>query len=214
MRFIALMLLAIVSSCSDQAAKPAWISDLKTGCKVWNQYPQNFESISWSGSCTNELAQGKGVLQWYEGGGRHGNRYEGELKDGKANGRGVYTWLGGRYEGEFKDGNWNGKGVLTNSHSNFEGEFKDGKFDGAGAYTWNDRYHYEGQWKDGKKNGRGVMTFVGGGRYEGEFKDDKANGSGIYAGAGEKYSGTWANGCFREGDRRAVLNATPRECGF
>lgn len=211
-KFIVPMLLAMVSSCGDPVAKPDWITDSKTGCKVWNEHPQNFESISWSGNCTNNLAQGQGVLQWYEGGGRQGNRYEGEFKDGKTNGRGVYTWLGGRYEGEFKDNNWNGRGVLTQPHANFEGEFKDGQFDGRGVYILKDQYRYEGEWKDGKRNGQGVMTFASGGRYAGEFKDGKPNGIGTYAGGGETVSGSWTNGCFREGERRAVVNATAREC--
>ena len=55
------------------------------------------------------------------------NKYEGEWKDGKKNGRGVYTWANGnKYEGEFKDNDFNGRGVYT---------FKDG-------VSW------EGQWEN------------------------------------------------------------------
>jgi len=43
-----------------------------------------------------------------------GRRYEGEWKDDKLNGQGVYTYTDGtRYEGEFKDSKYNGQGVMT-----------------------------------------------------------------------------------------------------
>ena len=45
---------------------------------------------------------------------KNGDKYVGELKDGKQNGQGTYTSAdGGKYEGEFKDGNMNGQGTHT-----------------------------------------------------------------------------------------------------
>jgi hypothetical protein len=42
-----------------------------------------------------------------------GNKYDGEWKDGKMSGHGVYTWADGtRYVGECKDGERSGRGVL------------------------------------------------------------------------------------------------------
>jgi hypothetical protein len=39
-----------------------------------------------------------------------GGKYEGEFKDDKMNGNGVFYWAdGGKYEGEYKDDKMNGK---------------------------------------------------------------------------------------------------------
>ncbi|CAF3973027.1 unnamed protein product, partial [Rotaria sp. Silwood2] len=66
-----------------------------------------------------------------------GNRYEGELKEGKRQGKGKMDFAnGGKYTGDWVDG------IIT----------------GQGVYIWANGDRYEGQWKDGKNNGKG--TFV------------------------------------------------------
>jgi hypothetical protein len=54
------------------------------------------------------------------------DKYEGEWKDGKQSGQGVYTWADGkRYEGGFEDGDLSGRAVMW---------LPDGRiFDGAWA---------------------------------------------------------------------------------
>jgi hypothetical protein len=190
---IALMLLA-AAPLSAQTLQPGWIADTKTGCRVWNTFPLPGESISWTGLCRNDLAQGRGVLQWFKGD-KPTARYDGELRNGKMNGRGYYTWPDGdSYKGEYRDDLRNGRGV----------------------YTWASGNRYEGEWRDGAANGWGVKTWVGGNRYEGEWRDDKANGSGTYtsSGSGRAHFGVWTNGCFRQGDVWFTAGATARECGF
>jgi hypothetical protein len=86
MRFIVMAALAILSSAAAQAARPNWSADSKTGCKVWNPRPIANETISWTGICGNGLAQGQGLLQWYQDGKPNGT-FEGEFRDGKLNGR-------------------------------------------------------------------------------------------------------------------------------
>ncbi|CAF4445802.1 unnamed protein product, partial [Didymodactylos carnosus] len=111
----------------------------------------------------------------------NGARYEGELRDGMLNGRGVWTLPNGeRYEGEFKDDKRHGRGVYTwPSGRRYEGEFKDDKRHGRGVYTWPSGRRYEGEFKDDKRHGRGVYTWPSGRRYEGEFKDGMLNGRGV-----------------------------------
>jgi hypothetical protein len=190
MVFLCLMIFALPSLA--QTANPGWIADSKTGCRVWNSSPKPRETISWSGDCKIGLAQGRGVLQWFVDG-KHGNRYEGEYRGGQANGWGVYTYTdGSHYDGEWKDGRRNGRGVFTFTNGNrYEGEFKDGNF-----------------------NGRGDLRYADGTRYVGEFKDNKVNGTGVLIVGGETYSGTWTNGCYREGGQIAVIGTTRKECGF
>ena len=193
MRPIAFLFLIVFALPSlAQTTKSEWIADSKTGCKIWNSSPKPNETIAWSGDCKIGLAQGRGVLQWFLDG-KRGDRYEGEYRGGQANGRGVYTYTdGSHYDGEWREGRRNGRGVFTFTNGNlYDGEFKDGNF-----------------------NGRGVFTFADGNRYVGEFKDNKVNGTGILVVGGKTYSGSWTNGCYRQGDEIAVIGATRKECGF
>jgi serine/threonine protein kinase len=63
-------------------------------------------------------------------------KYTGNLKDGKPEGKGVYTASGGSYDGEWKNGLPNGFGIIVENDEN--------------------RNTYEGEWKDGFKNGKGT----------------------------------------------------------
>ena len=76
-----------------------------------------------------------------------GNKYEGEFKNGKKDGKGTMTYKNGYiYIGEWKNGYKHGKGVYINSKSQdkFEGEFKNGKADGKGQALYNNGDKYEG----------------------------------------------------------------------
>src|SRR5260370_16727509 len=109
---VAVPLVLFAWPAAAQAPQPGWIADPRTGCRVWSINPQR-EKIAWSGSCAGGLAQGSGVVQWSLAG-RPTRRYEGELRDGKENGRGVYTCHNGRpYEAESRHGQIHGPGVLT-----------------------------------------------------------------------------------------------------
>ena len=62
-----------------------------------------------SGRMVTDMARGRGRTA-------DGDVYEGEFKDGEANGRGTYTWSDGdAYEGEFKDGLKHGRGTWMNT---------------------------------------------------------------------------------------------------
>lgn len=77
-----------------QASKGAYISDKRTGCKAWTDYPSAALSVSWSGSCQDKIASGEGTLTWfYEG--KEVARYTGIVKKGLPDGKGKYTWSNG-----------------------------------------------------------------------------------------------------------------------
>ena len=114
--------------------RPGWSTDARSGCWVWNPYPRPNETVIWSGGCAPDgRATGHGTLEslWES----ETSRYEGEFRDGKREGRGVFTGANGdRYEGEFRDGE-PGRGVFTWADGDrYEGEFRDGKPHGFGDY--------------------------------------------------------------------------------
>ena len=193
------LLVAIALSLSApafaQAPSPdSWIEDGKTGCKIRNPAPQPRESVAWSGACPNGIAEGTGVLQWFDDA-RPTDRYDGEMRDGWENGRGIATStvIADRYEGQWRDGWRHGQGVYS---------FANGDL-------------YEGDWFEGLRTGRGTMVWADGARYEGEWLDSKPDGPGIYTDAADaQFSGSWSAGCFRDGGRRLAISTTAKECGF
>lgn len=97
----------------------------------------------------------------------------------------------------------------------YDGDYVAGRMTGKGWFTWANGEAYDGDWKDDRRTGRGIYTWPDGSRYEGEWRNDKANGQGTKKDAnGKVYSGTWINGCYRRGELRAVVGASPQECGF
>ncbi|MCX7383064.1 MAG: hypothetical protein NT133_17000, partial [Alphaproteobacteria bacterium] len=131
----ALFLLALPAAAQTPLASPGHPGWTRTteGCFVWNPHPEVGETVSWSGGCVSSRASGRGVEIWRSSGGTQ--RYEGDMRDGKGNGRGVGTWGNGiRYDGEWSDGKRHGRGTAT--------------------YPNGDRY--DGEWRDDKRHGRGT----------------------------------------------------------
>jgi hypothetical protein len=191
------------------------ISD--NGCIVLTNYPEVI-SISWSGTCKDSLANGKGILKYYNSNGAvtiyegetfngyrngigtynwtTGEKYEGEWKDDKPNGLGIYTYPNGsKYEGQLSDGKKNGNGILTDINGDkYEGEWKGDLHNGQGTYTWSRGSRYVGQFRDDKPNGQGTFTWPSGSIYVGQHKDGKRHGNGILIDVdGSKYDGEWQN---------------------
>ena len=80
-----------------------------------------------------------------------GRRYDGDMKDGEANGTGKMTWPDGKL---------------------YVGEWKNSKIDGTGKMTWPSGQVYVGEWKDSKRQGRGKIRFSNGIIYEGNWNND------------------------------------------
>lgn len=130
-------------------------------------------------------------------------KYDGEWKDGKINGHGIYTWADGRvYDGMWKDGKCNGRGVQTwASGEKYDGEFKDDKKHGQGTHTWADGAKYVGQYEDDERNGKGVYHSANGVIWDGEFKNGTLNGTATMTrlartrkGKSTTYVGEWKDG--------------------
>ena len=78
------------------------------GCYLWNPFPQDDETVAWSGECSEGLAQGRGETTWYE------NDVVSETDIGpRLGGKSEGFWIisypdGTRSEGTFADGQSHG----------------------------------------------------------------------------------------------------------
>ena len=127
-------------------------------------------------------------------------KYEGIILDNKRELKGVMTYNNGaRYEGEWKDDKKNGKGIYISSHYfncekniglKYEGDFFNDKFEGFGIAIYSNGDKYEGEWKNNKQYGKGTLTNIGGTKYIGDWIDGIYEGNGIYyMNNGERYEG-------------------------
>lgn len=111
-----------------------------------------------------------------------GDRYRGQLSNGKSSGVGVY---------EFADNPGNsGAGALR-----YEGEHQGDTVGGLGITYWRNGDRFAGEARaDGTS--RGVLFFANGQRYEGELRDGNRNGFGIVwsADGSVVMAGRWVNG--------------------
>ena len=131
-------------------------------------------------------------------------KYEGIILNNKRELKGVMLYNdGARYEGEWKDDKKNGKGIYISPHYfncekniglKYEGEFLNDKFEGFGIALYSNGDKYEGEWKNNKKYGRGILTNIEGTKYIGDWKDGICEGYGIYyMNNGERYEGHFSN---------------------
>ncbi len=220
-----------------------WLMDERTNCRMLNSMMNLADGVRWSGACRNGLAEGAGTLQWLRGGqpvgtfvgelrgglaNGHGEstspdggeRYEGDFRKNKREGRGVlFKADGSRYEGEFKNdlpeghgvsylpggatieaefknGLANGFGVvLMPSGGRYLGEFRNGRYDGRGTFITHDNIRYDSEWRDGAQHGHGTITHPDGTRVETQMRDNKPNGFGcMIRPTGERRCGTWCDG--------------------
>lgn len=218
-----------------------WVSDPKTGCKVWSNGSWGLGaglSVRWGGPCSGGIANGRGTLEYFQGGKRlvhgeadlvggkengrvlffseEGARIEAEFRDGKANGRYVFVSADGnnKFDGQYRDDVRNGPGsqIMVDLDARYDGEWVDGKFV-RGIYTRKNGERYEGEFLNYEAHGRGTYTFVDGSRYEGELRDGKPDGRGTYRGKTDDgrwatWTGEWQAGCYDRGPGNRVTVMT------
>jgi hypothetical protein len=151
-----------------------------------------------------------------------GKRYDGQWKDGKKHGTGLFLLGNGTvYTGEFESDMYNGHGTLRTAGGDvytgewvrnkgsgqmsvvlgnddlYEGKMYGGKFHGQGRYTFTkDSSFYEGAWERGLKHGKGgVRLFSNHNKYIGNYFQGEPHGQGvmIYVN-GDQYVGEWNMG--------------------
>ena len=135
---------------------------------------------------------GKGRMVW-----ANGQSYDGDWRDNVAVGEGALVFVNGdRYQGEVQDGMPHGRGKMQFSNDGtFEGQFNRGIPDVEGVYTEKDGSRYAGQWKAGIKNGRGKFVWANGQSYEGDWIADRPEGKGSMTFKnGDVYTGNWQKG--------------------
>lgn len=150
----------------------------------------------------------------------NGDIYQGEWKDGKANGNGTFVrvedqsvydgeWINDEqtgkgtetwdneqsvYTGDFVDGKKTGKGVFTKDGSKYTGDFVDGQFHGEGKYfNALTKRTFEGKFANNNFVS-GKMLMADGSYYKGQYNKDLMNGDGtIYYVNGNAYVGSFEN---------------------
>ncbi|CAG0947322.1 serine/threonine-protein kinase PpkA [Anaerolineae bacterium] len=124
--------------------------------------------------------------------------YTGEVKNGKANGKGKATFDDGAwYEGDFVNNLMQGQGTyLYNTGDRYVGAFANGYRDGRGTYYFKKSGDkYVGQWRQNKQHGQGTYTWADGSSYSGDWISDKRQGQGTYKWTnGDRYVGSWSEG--------------------
>ena len=157
-------------------------------CRVWIPKQGSGDSVTWDGTCKSDVAHGRGTL-FVQRSPSTWDRYDGELRDGKMHGHGVFEWSSGtRYNGQFVDGQLTGSAVLSwRPGASFTGLFENGLPEGQGILQMpttgegalrTEASYKEGEFHRGVLNGRGFVVRPGY-LYEGEFVDDRPHGRGI-----------------------------------
>jgi hypothetical protein len=100
------------------------------------------------------------------------------------------------YVGDIKNGKANGRGVaLLSSGSRYLGEWQNNMKHGIGEFHWPDGAWYEGEYENDKRSGRGTYHFPDGSVFVGHWEDDVREGEGIFY---DKKGGVVAQGVWED----------------
>ena len=135
-----------------------------------------------------------------------GSVYEGEMKDGKPDGRGTLTDARGTYQkGEWRNGvlyRASGTCVFPDGTKE-EGTWNNDGSKSGGTISWPDGRTYKGDWVvvDGQPDlpyGMGTMTWPDGREYAGHFANGKMDGAGkMTYPDGKVEDGAWKDNAFQ-----------------
>jgi hypothetical protein len=158
-----------------------WIKASNTNCLVWDSFPRDGESVTWSGSVMDGKPDGKGVVQWFTNG-TPSTMYEGEMKNGLADGHGIAESHGYTTEGDFENGRLVSKNIIIHYSTGgwYKGENRDGFKEGQGEEMMDGGIKYIGHFKQDRFDGQGTMTWPNGDKITGNWKGSKLAGVGTY----------------------------------
>ena len=132
--------------------KPWNVTEFDKDGNIIAKYAEGVELVEKKAKGVLFTRKVKGEWIWFENGiADDGGKYEGEIENGKPNGKGTLIYRNGtRYVGEYLDGTWNGQGSFYfPDGEKWVGEFKE---DAPWNITWFDR---DGniivKWGDGVK---------------------------------------------------------------
>ncbi|KAH7416362.1 hypothetical protein KP509_14G087600 [Ceratopteris richardii] len=163
------------------------------GCNSGKKLLEKAASFTWTSGekpQQEKIKGGQEGIEVYS----NGDRYEGDFREGRYSGSGVYYYyMSGRYEGDWVDGKYDGFGVETWTNcSQYWGQFARGLREGYGVYCLYTGNIYAGEWLNGQSHGSGVQTSEDGSRFIGEFKWGVKHGVGRYLfGNGDVYAGEY-----------------------
>ncbi len=131
-------------------------------CYVWNPYPVKDETVTWTGGCAGNVANGEGTLTWAVSDGDSNkvtSTNTGRLHYGRFDGHWVLRFPDGPdHEGPFVDGKANGHWILRHSDGRVsEGPFVSGSRNGHWVEHYLNGYVGKGPYVDGKQNGYWVV---------------------------------------------------------
>jgi hypothetical protein len=177
MKKILITLLTIVSLISYAEEKPGYLIDSSNGCKFYVADVTGRE-IKWRGNCINGYADDLGSGKLYKNG-----EYAADVKGKFKNGKPYFVELnmrnGDRYIGDVKEGKIEGNGIFyfnsdgNNKGDKYIGEFKNNAPNGKGKYIHARGDRYIGEFNTWKRNGMGIYYFYDGRVEEGVWENDK-----------------------------------------
>ena len=189
----------------------------RPGCHVWDTYLHLDQTVTWSGSCSDGLADGQGTLVWTRSGKSH--EQTGAITQGKREGESTVRYSDGNvHEGPYVDGERDGRWVIRlASGTVYEGPYMDGKPNGQWVIRFASGAISEGSYVDRKRHGQWVTRFPDGAHLEQEWHHGSREAQpGVYVNSGgERHPGRWSDGCFVDdnGNPRVKLDSkTWEEC--
>ena len=142
---------------------------------------------------------------------QNGERISGKVVNGYFVSESFYdlkkdTFDNGYYEGNYKNGKRNGFGIYHwNSGSRYEGSWVDDSRTGIGEYFWPDGSRYVGEWHGSKMTGYGTYYYPTGTVFKGKWlNDEKVLGRQVYSWG--YYEGEWGNQTWCGKGREVITN--------
>ena len=104
------------------------------------------DNSKYEGDLSNGLASGKGSRKWNDG-----DSYQGDWENGIPSGSGIYKYTDGTtYTGELQNGLWHGNGTIEYPDgSRYIGELKNGIWHGKGEFQSSDGSSQKGDYQNG-----------------------------------------------------------------